>query len=55
MRGGGVDSKTMIKSAFEIAEDSLYKEEMRLPRIVHMETDLLDGIRDFMSGVGYAL
>jgi hypothetical protein len=55
IRGGGVDSKTMIKSAFEIAEDALYKVEMRLTGIVQMETDLLDDIRNFRSGVGYVL
>jgi hypothetical protein len=45
----------MIKGSFEIAKDSLDKKEMGITGIVHMETDLLHGIRDFRSGVSYVL
>jgi hypothetical protein len=55
VRGGGVDSKTMSKGAFEIVKDPLDKKEVRLTGIVHMETDLLHGIRNFRSGVSYVL
>jgi hypothetical protein len=40
----------MAKRALEVAQDALNCEHMRFPRSMHVETDLLDSIRDIWSG-----
>jgi hypothetical protein len=50
-----MDSETMIKGSFEATKDPLDKKKMGLTGIMHMETDLLHGIRDFRSRVSFVL
>ncbi|CAN6182646.1 unnamed protein product [Urochloa humidicola] len=46
--GGGrpVKSKPVVNSAPEVAQEPLHSSEMRLPRIMHVKTDLLNSIGD---------
>lgn len=47
MRGGGVKSKTVIESPFEVAKDSFDNEVVGFPGIVHVKTNLLNNVGDF--------
>jgi hypothetical protein len=48
LRGGGGASQVeaKVQRASQIVQDELHHCEVRLPRIMHMEADLLDGIGD---------
>jgi len=46
MRGAVSDLKTILDSALDVAKNALQKREVFLPRIMHMQADLLDGVRD---------
>jgi hypothetical protein len=41
--------KTMVNSALEIVKNTLHEGKVRLPGIMHEETDLLDSIRNIRS------
>ena len=43
-RGGWSQQEAQIKSALEIAQDALQSHQVRLPWIMHVQTDLLDSI-----------
>jgi hypothetical protein len=47
VRGGGVKSKTVIESPFEVAKNSFDNEEVGFTGIVHVKTNLLDTVGDF--------
>ena len=56
LRGGGArDDKTIVDGALKIAEDPLSCSKMSLPRIVHVQADLLDCIGDVGAGEGEVL
>ena len=42
--------ETMVESALEIVKNTLYEGKVRLPRIVHEETDLLNSICNIWPG-----
>jgi multisubunit Na+/H+ antiporter MnhE subunit len=46
MRGAASDLKTILDSAFDVAKSALQKREVFLPRIMHMQADLLDDVSD---------
>jgi hypothetical protein len=47
--------KTIIECALEIAKNMLYEGKVRLSRIVHEETDLLNSICNIWPGEGEIL
>jgi hypothetical protein len=47
---GAVELKTVIKSALNVLENPLDQGEMRLPWVMHIEANLLDGISNVRSG-----
>ena len=49
MRGGGVKSKTVVESPFEVTKNSFNNKKMRLTGIVHVEANLLNGIGNVRS------
>jgi hypothetical protein len=49
MRGSGVEDKTEVESALEISEDTFDELKVGVSRIMHVNTDLLSGIRNFGS------
>jgi hypothetical protein len=47
--------ETMVESALEIEKNTLYEGKVRLPRIMHEETDLLNNICNIWPGEGEIL
>jgi hypothetical protein len=54
-RRGWSEKKTVVEGDVEVAQDPLESGEMRLPRGVHMQAHLLDGVGDVKPGEGEVL
>jgi hypothetical protein len=50
-----VKKQLVVEGAPEVAEEALKSHEVGLPRVVHMETDLLYGVGYVWSGEGKVL
>jgi len=53
--GRSVEEQTIVNRATEVAEEPLQSSEEWLPGIMHVETDLLNGIGDVWPGEGKVL
>jgi hypothetical protein len=47
--------KTKIQSALKVAENALHSAKMRLPRVMHIEADLLNSISNVRTSEGEIL
>jgi hypothetical protein len=55
VRGGGVKSKTMIESPFEVAKDPFDNEEVRFTWIMHVKANLLNSVGYFGPSESHVL
>jgi len=53
--GGGSQEQSHVQSTTNVPEDALQSDEVRLPRIMHVEANLLNSVGNIWSGEGQIL